>query len=125
MRTGGAYFCPYLLDIPGKGSRVKGEVYAVSDSTLAALDRFENVGSNFTRKVIKVASCADRSFDAKVFVYLKCNYTQDLLVQRYISDYQCRKYVPRNNRPAVSVAKSAKNDPGSSMYNGKYSSGRR
>lgn len=96
----------------------------MSDATLAALDRFENVGTNFTRKVIKVASCADRSFDAKVFAYLKCNYTNDLLVQRYLNEYQCCKYVPRHLRPANSVAAQARQEPGSSMYNGRVVAGR-
>jgi len=113
-----------LLDAPGKGSRVKGEVYAVSESTLATLDRFENVGPNYSRKVIKVACCRDRSFVASAFVYVKCNYSNDLLVQRYLSEYQGRKPVPRNSRPASSMAIQARNEAGSSMYNGRYASGR-
>lgn len=118
--VGGAYFSPYLLDLPGKGTRVKGEVYAVSDSMLQTLDRTENVGPNYCRKVIKVSSCTDRSFVANAFVYLKSNYSNDLLVQRYLSEYQpsssSRSRRSRNSRPASSLAANA----GSSLYNGRY-----
>ncbi len=117
--VGGAYFSPYLLDLPGKGSRVKGEVYAVSDAMLQTLDRYENVGTSYARKVIKVSSCTDRSFVANAFVYLKCNYSNDLLVQRYLSEYQPSSVQSRRSRisrPASSMAANA----GSSMYNGRY-----
>ena len=34
---------PYLINLPGSGHRVKGEVYAVTDRALALLDDFEGV----------------------------------------------------------------------------------
>lgn len=125
--VGGAYFSPYLLDVPGKGSTIKGEVYACSDALLASLDRFENVGAQFARRVIKVASCTDRSFDANVFGYFKTNYANDLLVQRYHSEHQSSaRGAARTHRPASAVAAQARNDAGSSMYNGRLArAGRR
>ena len=60
---------PYLLDIPEKGDKVKGEVYAVDDALLADLDHMEKVGSVNKRRIAKVCSCSDRSFVAQAYVY--------------------------------------------------------
>lgn len=109
--VGGKYNSPYLLDMPSKGSRVKGEVYAVDDATLADLDHLENVGVNYSRKVAKVANCSDRSFMAHAYVYLKTNGLEQLAKNRFLDDYQCRKYVPRHLRndsvPASATRKTA------------------
>lgn len=96
--VGGRYNSPYLLDIPSKGARVKGEVYAVDDATLADLDHLENVGVNYSRKVAKVSNCADRAFIANAYVYFKTNSLEELSKKNYTDDYQCRKYVPRHLR---------------------------
>lgn len=96
--VGGKYNSPYLLDMPAQGSKVKGEVYAVDDATLADLDHLENVGVNYMRKVTKVSNCADRSFVADVYVYFKTNGLDELSKSEYLEDYQCRRYVPRHMR---------------------------
>lgn len=96
--VGGQYNSPYLLDIPETGNRVKGEVYVVDDATLADLDHLERVGTNYSRKVQKVSSCADRSFVADVFVYFKSNGLDQLVQNTFLDDYQCRRYVPRHLR---------------------------
>jgi len=52
----GRWFVPCLLEQPGKGHRVRGEVYAVDTPTLAALDELEGVGEpdGYDRKAIEV-----------------------------------------------------------------------
>lgn len=97
--VGGRYHSPYLLDLPSKGSKVKGELYAVDNSTLADLDHLENVGVNYTRRVAKVSNTADRAFIVEAFVYFKVNGLNALVDKPFLDDYQCRKYVPRHMRP--------------------------
>ncbi|ESW30291.1 hypothetical protein PHAVU_002G140900 [Phaseolus vulgaris] len=41
----GPHGIPYLINLPGSGHRVKGEVYAVSESAVAKLDEFEGVSA--------------------------------------------------------------------------------
>lgn len=96
--VGGKYFSPYLLDVPNTGNRVKGEVYAVDDLTLADLDHLEQVGINYTRRVEKVVSCTDRSVVVNAFAYFKGNDIEKLINAKFLEDYQCRRYVPRHRR---------------------------
>ncbi|CAJ1931152.1 unnamed protein product [Sphenostylis stenocarpa] len=41
----GPHGIPYLINLPGSGHRVKGEVYAVSEGAVAVLDEFEGVSA--------------------------------------------------------------------------------
>ncbi|XP_014519701.1 putative gamma-glutamylcyclotransferase At3g02910 [Vigna radiata var. radiata] len=41
----GPHGIPYLINLPGLGHRVKGEIYAVSEGAVAKLDEFEGVSS--------------------------------------------------------------------------------
>ncbi|GJD11598.1 Gamma-glutamylaminecyclotransferase [Galdieria sulphuraria] len=103
---GGPYYSPYLLDMKGYGNNVRGELYRVSSESLKELDKLENVGVNYTRRVIPIYSVKDRSFIVKAFAYLKCNYTDELLQTKWLSDYQDRRYVPRQLRPKDDNAQS-------------------
>eukprot|EP00735_Rhodelphis_limneticus_P002299 TRINITY_DN13115_c0_g1::TRINITY_DN13115_c0_g1_i1::g.10682::m.10682 TRINITY_DN13115_c0_g1::TRINITY_DN13115_c0_g1_i1::g.10682 ORF type:complete len:179 (-),score=21.37,sp/Q9M8T3/Y2910_ARATH/43.16/1e-16,AIG2/PF06094.7/8.9e-16,AIG2_2/PF13772.1/0.015 TRINITY_DN13115_c0_g1_i1:128-625(-) len=44
-------YAPCLLDIPGEGFNVKGELFAVNDEVLADLDRLEGVAVDFYRRL--------------------------------------------------------------------------
>jgi gamma-glutamylaminecyclotransferase len=52
----GDWFVPCLLERPGQGHRVRGELYAVDAATLAALDALEGVGEpdGYDRRPIEV-----------------------------------------------------------------------
>lgn len=96
----GKSLSPYLLDIPEKGSRVKGEVYAVDDALLADLDHLERVGSGsrYTRRVTKVSSCADRAFVADVFIYFKSNELDAIVENKSGDESRSRRHDGRSSR---------------------------
>ncbi|CAN8073813.1 unnamed protein product, partial [Agarophyton chilense] len=98
--VGGPHHSPYLLDLPTRGARVKGELYAVDDAVLAELDRLERVGVNYARARTVVRCCA-RGACVDAFVYLKRNDLARLARLRFLDDYQCRRYVPRHLRAAA------------------------
>lgn len=50
----GVYNIPYLLNIPGQGNRVHGEIYKVDDQMLKFLDGFEGVPVHYQRIVTKL-----------------------------------------------------------------------
>jgi gamma-glutamylaminecyclotransferase len=47
----GPHGIPYLINLPGSGHRVKGEVYAVSDDAVVRLDEFEGVRNGFYERI--------------------------------------------------------------------------
>ncbi|CAK8540361.1 unnamed protein product [Lathyrus sativus] len=47
----GPHGIPYLINLPGSGHRVKGEVYAVSDDAVVRLDEFEGVKNGYYERI--------------------------------------------------------------------------
>lgn len=45
---------PFLLNIPGRGNRVQGEIYSVDDSMLKFLDDFEGVPTMYQRTLVEL-----------------------------------------------------------------------
>lgn len=68
----GERYSPWMMDQPGEGYRVSGEVYKVDDATLDILDRLERTHSRdgYRRRRIDVIR-AQSSFRLQVFCYLK------------------------------------------------------
>lgn len=50
----GKYNVPYLLNVPGQGNQVHGEIYEVDDQMLHFLDGFEGVPDHYQRTLIKL-----------------------------------------------------------------------
>ncbi|XP_070786897.1 gamma-glutamylaminecyclotransferase B-like [Enoplosus armatus] len=48
------YNIPFLLNIPGQGHRVQGEIYKVDDQMLQFLDAFEGVPTMYQRTLVKL-----------------------------------------------------------------------
>lgn len=70
----GERFSPWLVNSPGQGERVLGQVFKVNQVTLEAMDRLERITEpdGYRRVVIEVASIepiASRTINA--FAYLK------------------------------------------------------
>ncbi|XP_029303976.1 gamma-glutamylaminecyclotransferase B-like [Cottoperca gobio] len=50
----GKYNIPFLLNIPGQGHRVRGELYKVDDKMLKFLDVFEDIPRMYQRAEVKL-----------------------------------------------------------------------
>lgn len=48
------YNIPFMLNIPGQGHRVRGEIYKVDDKMLAFLDDFESCPHMYQRSLVKL-----------------------------------------------------------------------
>jgi len=99
--VGGDWFSPYLLAAPGHGHRVVGEMYAVCPIVLAALDKLENVGVNYTRKAIDVVG--PKKEVMLVQTYFKANFSVELARAEYLTEYKDRRYVPRTERALYTI----------------------
>ena len=67
---GGRWFSPYLIDEPGQGLKIFGELFAVDDEGLALLDRMEGVGHPLGYRRITVA-CLHEEQDLEAWTYVK------------------------------------------------------
>ncbi|KAM3857024.1 gamma-glutamylaminecyclotransferase B-like [Diretmus argenteus] len=50
----GKYNIPFLLNVPGQGQRVRGEIYRVDERMLEFLDAFESVPTMYQRTRLKL-----------------------------------------------------------------------
>ncbi|XP_030636558.1 gamma-glutamylaminecyclotransferase-like [Chanos chanos] len=50
----GPYNIPFLLNVPGEGQRVHGEIYKVNDQMIAFLDHFESCPDMYQRTRVKL-----------------------------------------------------------------------
>ncbi|CAL8290890.1 unnamed protein product [Lota lota] len=50
----GEHNIPYLMNAPGEGERVRGEIYGVDDRMLSFLDAFECVPAMYQRTVVRL-----------------------------------------------------------------------
>lgn len=67
----GPWFAPMMFDEPGKGHKVRGELYRVHALQLAALDQIESIGQpGNLRLEITVEPLAEGS-SVQAFVYMK------------------------------------------------------
>ncbi len=63
---------PWLVDEPGAGLRVTGEVFRVDAGTLQAMDRLERIAQpDGYRRVLLEVACLDTAVQHRVHAYLK------------------------------------------------------
>jgi len=94
----GSWFVPALLDRPGEGHCVRGELYAVDPPTLAALDELEGVGEpdGYDRRRIEV----EREPDGETLtaeVYFKRE-PLGAVHTGWLEEYRDTRYVGRGER---------------------------
>ena len=101
MVVAGPWFTPMMLNEPGRGLRVYGELYEVETNRLVSLDEIEHIGEpgNF-REPIDVepigggACCAAN-------VYFKARELADPIHTTYLGSYQDRRFIPPWSRNQV------------------------
>lgn len=100
---GGKWFSPYLLDEPGNGHRVRGELVEVDAAGLAHLDRLEGVGvpGGYRRIEIAVETAQGETL---AFAYVRDRAglapIHDGPLEAYLPD---PRYVPPDRRDRVFV----------------------
>ncbi len=80
---------PYLIDAPGEGKRVKGELYEVDLPTLKKIDRLEEYPRYYTRKTIEVIDEKGQSHKAiAYFLVRKIPYKEFPFLEEFITKKQ-------------------------------------
>lgn len=104
------YNIPYLIDKPGSGNNIHGEVYEVDEKMLKNLDILEDHPNYYQRRPEKVfLSTSDDAEDAECecWIYILKKYKEEMLSLPMLSLYRSeddhgRAYVPRSEREHLS-----------------------
>lgn len=83
----GPWHTPCLIDEPGSGFRVFGELYDVTEACLEGLDRIEHIGqpNGYHRREIAVS--VNDSEDQDVWAYLRARNTLDAIHRGPLEEY--------------------------------------
>ncbi|MEM7563528.1 MAG: gamma-glutamylcyclotransferase family protein [Pseudomonadota bacterium] len=93
------YYSPVLIDEPGSGSSVYGELFCVSQSLLDYLDEIESVGrpGGYHRSDIDIRLANDEIISA--FAYFKYRSDLEVIHSGPLSEYPLdERYVPAERR---------------------------
>jgi len=98
MLIAGPWFAPMILNEPGVGHRLFGELYEVGGSCLARLDKMESIGQpgNF-RVAIEVAP-VDGGKSSIAFAYMKSRALAEPIHSDYLACYHDRRFIPPERR---------------------------
>ncbi|KAI3471316.1 hypothetical protein Pfo_027979 [Paulownia fortunei] len=104
----GPYRVPFLLNLPGRGHRVSGELYAVSPTALAKMDELEGVSGGHYERLpieIEIELQGDEKAASVEAYYAHRSYAEALWKRNGEEGYNCytekvaRGYVKRKDRP--------------------------
>ncbi|KAL3045516.1 hypothetical protein OYC64_013728 [Pagothenia borchgrevinki] len=96
----GKHNIPFLLNVPGQGHRIKGEIYKVDEKMLKFLDEFESVPTLYQRTEVKLEveewvgeeekeKMASGSI-TEAFIYSTTSYEADWLSLRRYDSYDSK-----------------------------------
>jgi gamma-glutamylaminecyclotransferase len=75
---------PYLLNLPGKGYRVRGEIYRLDFQILKKLDRLEEVPHYYRRAKIRVrGALSHRTYHLWTYFHLSKSYRKRWLLSQF------------------------------------------
>jgi gamma-glutamylaminecyclotransferase len=98
MFVAGPWFAPMLLNQPGIGRQVKGELYEVEAARLAMLDALESVGQPGNLRVIVAVEPLEGGAARSAWVYMKTSALASPVHTTYLEDYQDRRFIPFEQR---------------------------
>ncbi|XP_032746077.1 gamma-glutamylaminecyclotransferase-like [Rattus rattus] len=108
VESAGEHNIPWLLDLPGKGHCVAGEIYEVAEQMLCFLDDFEGCPSMYQRTALQVRvleweGAGGPGDSVQCFVYNTATYAPKWLFLPYHKSYDSEGphrlcYNPRENR---------------------------
>jgi gamma-glutamylaminecyclotransferase len=100
MFVAGPWFAPMMLDKPGDGLRVSGELYEIDPPRLAAIDAMESVGKPGNFRISIEGEPLEGGGSCRAFAYAKSEELARPVHSAFLADYQDRRFIPPWNRRA-------------------------
>ncbi len=95
----GPWFGPMMLDRPGEGRQVRGELFEVDGAELPTLDELEGVGKEGSfRSLVRVEPLGG-GLAVEAIGFMKSEAWLDPVHMRDLEDYQDRRFIPPWARP--------------------------
>ncbi len=88
------FFGPMMLDRPGQGLRVRGELFEIDDERLGVLDALENVGTEGSFRSALDVTPVDGGMVVSAISFFKGDNWLNPIHSGYLADYQDRRFVP-------------------------------
>jgi gamma-glutamylaminecyclotransferase len=88
------FYGPMMLDQPGKGLPVKGELYEVAPASMAKLDELEAVGKPGSFRSSLTVEPVGGGVRTQAIGFMKSEDWLQPLHSGYLSDYQDRRFIP-------------------------------
>jgi gamma-glutamylaminecyclotransferase len=105
MFVAGPWFAPMMMDEPGTGLQVLGELYEVDDHRLAAIDRLESMGKPGNYRVLILVEPLDPPAAASAgtapwpaYAYVKSRVLATPVHTDWLENYDDRRFVPFDRR---------------------------
>lgn len=94
MYIAGSLYGPMMLDRPGEGMPVRGELFDVDEDRLHVLDELEAVGDEGSFRSMVDVTPVGGGVTAPAVAFMKFEDWLDPLRSGYLDDYQDRRFVP-------------------------------
>ena len=87
-----------ILNQPGTGEKIVGELYEIPIDVLSTLDDLESVGQPGNYRIRIQVEPIEAGSAAKAFMYVKAPELASPVHRGYLSDYQDRRFIPPSRR---------------------------
>jgi gamma-glutamylaminecyclotransferase len=94
----GPWYAPMILDQPGIGENIIGELYDAPDDALRALDALESVGQPGNFRITVQVQPVGGGPHASAFMFVKSPELASPVHSGFLSDYQDRRFIPPAQR---------------------------
>ena len=98
MFIAGAWYAPMMMNEPGSGRQVRGELYEVDDAGLARLDAVESVGKPGNWRIVIDVEALDGSARCPAFAYVKSRVFAIPIHSDWLDVYDDDRFVPFDRR---------------------------
>jgi gamma-glutamylaminecyclotransferase len=90
----GSFYGPIMLDRPGEGLRVRGELFDIDEDRLRVLDELEDVDHKTSFLSTVEVTPVGGGIPSTAIGYMKTETWLDPIHSGYLADYQDRRFVP-------------------------------